>query len=294
MEEVANKFSSNVESMGSLLKPGDMIEVYGGPNASEAQFDSIHAANSESWRKNSPFQPHNLTANIVNKGNTFSPATLQYAGIAYVGDNDTGNTGLSAHMPGITIGPDQDVCSYFLLNGMTTGINVARYFLQVGQIYNSDRTCQHVYATDADGLHPHPMNLSYQPDHDYGYFIRYLNGSDSDSVWWLCAEDYSAGGDFDFYMQYHARGTSLTNDGNTSVWFENFNRNVGWNQYFPASISASMARRYTSSHQWVNWTSDIPGLIIGGLPYSASGVIYGHLAGNQTASWILNLVPRYQ
>jgi hypothetical protein len=291
LEEATNKFASDTKSVKALLKPGDQIEIYGGPGATEAQFDVTHTANNKSWSKNSVTQSY-PTANTTNQGNTVSPDTgTQYPGYAYVQDNDTGNTGISVHMAGISPGTSQNICSYFLLNGMTnTG-----YFMQVGQLFRSNNTCENIYTTSAFGLVPqYYMNLPYVTGDDYGYFIRYLNGSNSNSTWWLGAEDYTTN-TFDGYIQYYAQGMYLGNNANTSVWFENYNTAANWYSGFPTYIWAYDAKEYTSSYQWVNWTSNTPALQIGGIgPYSAYGIIYEYPSIDQSASWYLLSAPIYQ
>lgn len=296
MEEAANKFSSNVESIKSLLKQGDLIEVYGGQGASEAQYDADHAATIESWEKNGSIQLYKPTTTIVNQGTAVS-SDIGHTGVAAIQDTDTGIKtviAISAHMVGIAAGTSQNAPSgsALLVNGTT---NESLWFYQSGQYYYQNGTCANVYSYMGD--HPsnqaRPFTLQYAVGHDYNYDITYLG---SDSIWWLGAADETTGY-YNFFIDYNGHGSQLANVAGTGVWFENYNTNTHWNDGFPVFIRAYSARELITNptYQWVNWTGDYPQLWIGGFgPYPASGVIYGHLAGNQTASWLLASVPLYQ
>jgi hypothetical protein len=291
--ESANKFS-NVESIKSLLNPGDLIEVWGGEGASEAQYDANHAATIESWEKNGSIQLYKPTTTIVNQGTAVS-SDIGHTGVAAIQDTDTGIKtviAISAHMVGITAGTSQNGAgSAFLVNATTN----AGWFYQAGQFYYHDGTWANVYSYTSDNPanQARPFTLQYAVGHDYNYDVTYLG---SDSVWWLGAADETTGY-YNFFIDYNGHGSQLANVAGTGVWFENYNTNTHWNDGFPVFIRAYSARELITNptYQWVNWTGDYPQLWIGGFgPYPASGVIYGHLAGNQTASWLLASVPLYQ
>ena len=311
MQESASKFSSDIESVRAMLRPGDVIEIYGGNGATEAQFDSAHAANNASWSEHSSVQSYLPAANNTHEKNTSSSDTgTQNPGWAYFQDNDTNILGLSAHISGIN-NSSWGNCG-FLVNGLTNGQdqNSVNYFLQSGQwLFGPGITSWNCWATSVGGQNNDPQgpygavqfNLPYVVGHDYEYDVIYLGGGNSGSfngqysAWWLGTEDHSAGGTFDYVIEYYGYGTGLVNSNpNTSVFFENWNASANWN---PGAVyvSASEAREYTSSYQWVNWTSATPDLGIGGIyPFSPIGVICGTIAQNQTASWYLPSVPTYQ
>ena len=311
MQESANKFSSDIASVRAMLQPGDVIEVYGGDGASEEQFDVNHAANNESWSKNSSIQSYRPALNISNPSPSVSQDQNQNYGYAYFQNNDSGIIGLSAHIAGISDNSFGN-CG-FLVNGQTNGEdnNDYHYFLQSGQwIFGNGITSWNCWATSVgpdpnnDPQGPYSavqFNLPYVGGHDYEYDVIYLGGGNSGefngnySAWWLGAEDHTEGGMFDYVIEYYGYGTALNQSNpNTSVFFENHNTNATWN---PDAIyvSASEAREYTSSYQWVNLTSATPALAIGGIyPYSPIGVICGTLIQNQTAWWYLPSVPTLQ
>jgi hypothetical protein len=291
----ANKFSSNVESIKSLLKPGDLIEVWGGEGASEAQYDANHAAIIATWEKNGSIQLYNPTTTSVNQETAASAATT-YAGVADIQDTDIVNTnvmGISVQMYGITAGTSQNgPGSAFLVNATTN----AAWFYQAGQYYWKNGTCISCYSYESDPQ-PNtvrPFTLQYIQGHLYNYDIKNV-GFPSSAFWEMEATDVTSYS-YNYFLDPFGHGTYLANSKNTSVWFENQNTNPGWYIGFPTNIWAYSAKEYIyPSYQWVNWTSGSPQLWIGGLgPYSAAGVIYYNLPNNQSAYWHLQGVPLQQ
>jgi len=300
--ESANKFSSNVESIKSLLKPGDLIEVWGGEGASVAQYDANHASTIESWKKNGSIQLYNPTTTSVNQETTAS-AAIPYAGVANIQDTDIGNTnimGISVQIYGITAGTSQNHGSAFLVNAMTNPSQYppwySSWFYQAGQYYYGNGTCANVYSYQSDNPAntARPFTLQVTQGHLYNYDIRNL-GFPSCAFWEMEVTDLTSFS-YNYFLDPFGHGTYLINSKNTGVWFENQNTNPGWNNGFPPNIWACSAKEYIyPSYQWVNWTSGSPQLWIGGLgPYSAAGVIYYNLPYNQSAYWYLQGVPLQQ
>jgi hypothetical protein len=301
--ESANKFSSNVESIKSLLKPGDLIEVWGGEDASEAQYDANHAATIETWKKNGSIQLYNPTITSVNQETAASTATT-YAGYASIQDTDIGNNtnvwGISVQMYGITPNPSQNgTGSAFLVNATTNPSQsppnyYPSWFYQAGQFYYHDGTCANVYSYKGDNPpnQARQFTLKVTQGHLYNYEVRNLGGPSS-IFWQMEATDLTTGS-YNYFLDPYGHGTYLVNDKNTSFWFENQNPNPGWWSGFPPYVWAYSAKEFRS-YQWVNWTSDDPQLWVGGQgPYPAYNVIYNHLTNNQSAYWWLQGVPLQQ
>jgi hypothetical protein len=307
MQESASKFSSDIDSVKALIKPGDMIEVYGGPGASEGQFDMVHAANNKSW---SPTQFHEVPSAVVNQASVVSPDTAQfYQVMAIDQDNDTAThspiLAISAHFPGITIGNYQNGYSGLLVNGLANGtVNYHNqqvpFFLQSGQLYRGGQ-CYNVWVTTNDNPNVQDsavqFNLPYYLNHDYAYEVDSLGSQSNPGIWWLGVTDNTDNGAFDYVITYSGAGYQLVWDPNTSVFFENDNTSGGqypWYTGFPNSIKVSEAADFTTTptYHWQNWSYENQEEILndGQTTYPLNGAITGHLINNLNAWWYPSLI----
>jgi hypothetical protein len=292
-QESVERFGSSIESVKSLLSDGDMIEVYGGPGASMAQYEKIHAENDAFWREYGPFtlsSPSSAVQSEQLTGSVAATATDHSLAI-FTNDDPSIRTvqAISAHMSGINIGTSQNLYSAFLVNGVT---NVSRYFLQSGQLYygqpyQQNGTAKHVWTDTSHGLNPIWFNLPYQINHEYVYDVTYMG---SPGVWWLGAEDYGTGS-FDYFIEYNGQGSQLIRDRGTSVFFENASTNANWWYGFPVYVTAYHAREWNGS-QWINWTQGHVSIVYASSPqeYPNNGKISGTLVNDQTALWDLTLL----
>jgi hypothetical protein len=290
-EEARERFISKNTSVMSILSPGDMIEVYGGPEASQEQYTKIHeennnfskkyghitgaavtnaASNNETKIKAIPPPPMHSYA-IFQNLDCFPPVVVQ---------------GLSAHMAGINIGTNQNAYSLLLVNGMTN----TSYLLQSGQLYYNGIP-RNVWCDDSHNQNTIQFNCTYTTGHDYLYDITYMG---SPGVWEMGVKDENTG-TFDLFIEYSASGSNLNPDPNTSVYFENANTNVNWYYGFPTYVNASQAR-YLVSGQKINWTynSNNPSVNVlierNSIVYTNNGKLTGSLLNNGTATWNLPLL----
>ena len=301
MQESANKFSSDIASVRAMLQPGDVIEVYGGPGATKAQFDTIHATNNKTW---SPTQLHEVPTNAVNQASTVSPDTTQFYPVMVIDqDWDNANSSIlaiSAHIPGITIGNDQNGYSALLVNGLANGtVNYNNqqvpFFLQSGQLYKNGQ-CSNVWVTTNDNPYVKDsavaFDMPYYVNDDYTYEVDSLGSQSNPGVWLLGVTDNTENGVFDYVITYNGAGYQLVWDQNTSVFFENDNTSGGqypWYTGFPYSIRVTEATDFTTTptYHWQNWGYESQQEILndGQTTYPLNGALTGHLVNNLNAWW---------
>jgi len=289
-EAAVQRFSSNIESAMSVLSPGDMIEVYGGPGASKEQYDQIHEENNSFWMEYGHIHLDVPTTTTAESNETVRLATPSVTNPGFAIYEETDNSlytvqGISASMTGINIGTSQNDYSAFMVNGLTT----TGFFLQSGQAYlgipfgGQNGTCINIWSdTNQSGAHGVPFNLAYIANDNYLYDITYMG---SPGVWEMGAKDETTG-HFDLFVDINGTGSQFQNNPGTGVFFENWNSNTNWLAGFPATISAYYARELIS-YQRVNWTHENPVIQRGNIGYPNSNIISGHLIGNQTATWTL-------
>ena len=237
-EEAMQRFSSTIESVKSILSPGDIIEVYGGPQASKEQYVNIHAENDKYYREFGPFKPSIPRTTVESKETADSATLILNPGFAAFTDDDPSSVppicivqGISAQMDGINIGTSQNSASYFLVNGLTE----SAYFLQSGQAYFQNGARNHIWAdSSTQNLKPQLFNLAYITNHQYLYDITYMG---SPGVWEMGVKDQGTGA-FNLIIEYNGQGSQLQKNPNTSVFFENWNTNANWWNGFPMWIIA--------------------------------------------------------
>jgi hypothetical protein len=288
LEESVQIFMKNVEANKSLVAPGGMIEVYGGPGATKEQYIKVHDETQSFAKSNGPIKLGPPPTISPEQQNAISPmaATTITPSFAIIQNTDPSSRtviGIAAHMSGINIGTSQLDHSAFLVNGVA---NSNRYFLQSGQLFAANGTRYHVWSDDTHGQIAQYFNLNlipYTTGVEYEYEINYMG---STGVWWMSAENYSTGA-YDYFIEYYGQGTRLITDTGTSVFFENWNTNANWYTGFQLLDSSYHAREMNSSYQWVNWSNQTIVIKRGTTTYPNNGKITGSLVNNSSAVWDL-------
>ena len=259
------------------LPKGWAIEVYGGPGASKEEFEKVHKNINEELEKLGPIL---LGGPAILEGDAKSRGGPTFATF---GNNDPQTqvvTGQRARWYAPVVGTSQNAYSAFLLNGMT---NVNRYFLQSGQVYISG-TGYNVWADTTTGMTARGFNVSYVPFHLYEFAIVY---SSAGGFWSMWCEDLTTSV-FDYYFEYNATGVKFIKDGNTSVFFENWNTNANWyTGFIPNPMFAFNAIDYVV--QWKAWNSGQIYIVDSNGNYVPNNnIIIGSLVNYGYAWWYLN------
>jgi hypothetical protein len=206
-------------------------------------------------------------------------------GFAVIQDTDVGKfsnvNAQSVFLIAPTVGDHQLDYSAFLNNVMT---NVGDYFLQDGLAFYNNGTGATIWTDSTHKLIGQPFNITYVANNAYWATITFTNGS-----WWMCLQ----GPTYVCQAQPKGTGTHPKQDLNTSVFFENWNRNLNWVKGFSPRFYAFGAKIYRNGlpQNWKTqamWTEDACHN-----NWSPSGAISGGLVSGKQASFKKFGIPPY-
>jgi hypothetical protein len=266
------------------LPKGWSIQVYGGPNATKDGYQKSHQANND-WH--------------TKYGSLLSSSTLRSEPRTFAADLNVdplyGNNIVTFQSARWTAPAKSDGAgSYFSYLGNNVQTNTG-FFLQAGQKYWAAVPPLNVWTDSNYGLAPMPFTgVPYVAGHYYRFAIGYA-GPGNPSTWFMSCTDYSGGIYQDVYESF-ASGNRLLYSENTSIFFENTNRDPAWWDLFdPTTIYVYSADevlngQYSSWHEDLRhihnqWGQDVPN------GYPPNEIIGGSLANFGTAHWHLERIP---
>ena len=239
--------------------------------------------------------PHDLEEDQVSGGPAQSYAQINpnlQPGYSKVVDSEVGpytnHNAQSVILEAPQIGDNQSNFSAFLNNGFANESPLGS-LLQNGLLFNGEEGSV-VWTDEAHGLSPVPYAMDYYVGHNYWFTISHTN-----SLWWLCASDWSAStNNYQCRSSQSTGGTALWGGDNTSVWVENQNSSWDWYEGFTNPVIAYQARNYVNGSMGY-WNTELQETTWCGAdvddPTGSSGAISGTLVHNGRAEFLLERVP---
>jgi hypothetical protein len=279
--------SSKDSFLENLKIANDLFQKYGPLKISpigSIEKGPIYADSKLAWR-NPPHATTNVSAtpDEVNRGASFASDS----------NDDTSLSNITREKVNITVpyvGTAQDEYSYFGLNGMTDGPwpdpDLQHPFIQSGQVYYNG-LARNVWADNETGLILQDFLIDCYPGDACTYEVDIYG---STYLFMGCTNTTRSQSNFHPWLGTNL-GTHLIQDPNTSVFFENHNKSIGWNAGFTNPINASGAQEWVDPTGWQNWGTDTRAIYdtFHGI-HTNSGQISGSLTYGGTVSWNPNLL----
>ncbi len=193
-----------------------------------------------------------------------------------------------------TIGNNQDHGFTAALNNVVTAIqtNGVPFALQAGMQFDPDNNHGGTvigWTDSSRSLVPRKFkNVPYRADAYFYFSNSYTNGR-----WWVCAGDQEhIRTRYQCVARPDAPGTHLIENLNTSVFFENANRNSNWHTGFPSRMVMYDANIYRNGlpHPWTRENRISAHACGSGYPVTSA--MSGTLKNGRTAYWLLRGIPR--